>query len=107
MITPPEEGFGFWQWVAAGFVSVVSGLIGGAWISRGVLEKLKQTGENHEHRICVIERNCSDNCKVLAQISTSLAVLIALQNEMKADIKEVYERLNRRADDRRPEDWRS
>jgi hypothetical protein len=98
---PPEEGLGFWQWVAGGIVSVFSGLIGGAWISRGVLEKIKQTNDNHEHRICIIERNCADNCKVLAQISTNLAVVLALQSEMKADVKEVFDRLNRRADDRR------
>jgi len=102
----PEENWGFWQWVLGGLVSVGSGLIGGAWISRGVLEKIKQTGDNHEMRILAIEKNCGENCKVLAQIATNLAVMIALQAEMKDDIKEVFDRLNRRGDDRRNDEER-
>ena len=89
------EDWKFWQWVIGGLISVVSGLIGGAWISRGVLEGLRHSAVDHERRLAIIEQQMT----ALSSMATNLAVLTAMHSEMKDDIKEIFKRCNRRYHD--------
>ena len=76
-------------------LSAVSGLIGGAWVSRGVLEGLRQADTALALRVTHLEKQL----EALASMSISLAVLTTLQAEMKEDIKAIFGRLDRRESD--------
>lgn len=88
----PESDWKFWQVIGGFVLSAASGLIGGAWVSRGVLESLRQADTALALRVAHLEKQL----EVLAAMSTSLAVLTALQKEMKEDIKAIFGRLDRR-----------
>lgn len=88
----PENDWKFWQAVGGYVLSAASGLIGGAWISRGVLESLRHA----DTALAVRVTNLEKQLEVLAAMSTNIAVLAALQTEMQADIKAIFERLERR-----------
>lgn len=87
-----SEDLKFWQAVGGCVLSAASGLIGGAWVSRGVLESLRQADTALSIRVTNLEKQL----EVLAAMSTNIAVLTVLQTEMQADIKAIFERLERR-----------
>lgn len=87
----PESDWKFWQVVGGCVLSAAGGLIGGAWVSRGVLEGLKQADMALASRVEHLEKQL----EALTSMSTSIAVLAALQSEMKEDIKAIFERLER------------
>ena len=88
----PESDWKFWQVIVGCVLSAGGGLIGGGWVSRGVLESLRQADTALALRVTRLEGQLES----LASISISLAVLTALQKEMKEDIKAIFERLDRR-----------
>lgn len=91
----PESDWKFWQVIVGCVLSAGGGLIGGGWVSRGVLESLRQA----DAALGVRVTNLETQLRSLASMSTSLAVIAALQDEMKDDIKEIKGRLNRRESD--------
>lgn len=91
----PEGDWKFWQVVGSCVLSAVGGLIGGAWASRGVLDSLREADKDLSKRVEHLEKHLD----ALAKMSINLAVLAALQTEMKEDIKAIFDRLNRRAED--------
>ena len=91
----PESDWIFWQVIVGCVLSAGGGLIGGGWVSRGVLESLRQADTALALRVTRLEGQLES----LASISISLAVLTALQKEMKEDIKAIFGRLDRRAAD--------
>ena len=91
----PESDWKFWQVIGGCVLSAVSGLIGGAWVSRGVLENLRQADTSLALRVAHLEKQLD----ALASMSISLAVLTALHAEMEKDIKAIFGRLNRREED--------
>ena len=88
----PENDWKFWQVVGGYVLSAASGLIGGAWISRGVLDSLRHA----DTALAVRATNLEKQLEVLAAMPTNIAVLAALQAEIQADIKAIFERLERR-----------
>lgn len=90
-----ESDWKFWQVIGGCVLSVVSGLIGGAWVSRGVLENLRQADTALALRVTHLEKQLD----ALASMSISLAVLTTLQTEMKEDIKAIFGRMDRREAD--------
>ena len=88
---PPEAG-GWIQWA----VSLALGLIGGAWAARGMLATMQKDIAVHDTRIKALEIDR----EIIREMASQLAVVAALQGEMRDDVKEIFDRLNRRADDR-------
>jgi hypothetical protein len=91
----PESDWKFWQVIVGCVLSAGGGLIGGGWVSRGVLESLRQADRDLDGRVTRLEKQLD----ALASMSISLAVLTALQKEMKEDIKAIFGRLDRREAD--------
>lgn len=91
----PESDWKFWQVIVGCLLSAGGGLIGGGWVSRGVLESLRQADRDLDGRVTRLEKQLD----ALASMSISLAVLTALQKEMKEDIKAIFGRLDRRETD--------
>lgn len=97
------EGGGFWEWllgggfwaVLTGAVSVGVGGVGGAWAARGTLAAIEQKNALQDLRLDALERDR----ETLHDMASNIAVLTALQSEMKDDVQAISERLNRRADD--------
>lgn len=98
-----EGGGGFWEWllgggfwaVLTGAVSVVVGMVGGAWAARGTLAAIEQKNALQDLRLDALELDR----EVIRGMASNIAVLAALQGEMKDDVQAIFERLNRRADD--------
>jgi len=90
-----ESDWKFWQWLLTTALATVGGLIGGAWVSRGVLEELRQKDAALELRLAALEKTM----EAIHSLDRNLAVLAALSGEMKADVKEIFDRLNRRTSD--------
>lgn len=98
-----NEGGGFFTWLDAGgwwqilcgAGSMVSGSIVGAWVARGTLDGLKQKNIVQDLRLDSLERDR----EVIREMASNLAVLAAIQDEMKDDIKSIFGRLNYRSDD--------
>lgn len=91
----PESDWKFWQVVVGCVLSAGGGLIGGGWVSRGVLESLRQADKDLDRRATHLEKQLD----ALASMSISLAVLTALHAEMEKDIKAIFGRLNQREED--------
>ena len=98
-----EGGGGFWSWLLGGgfwaaltgAVSVGVGMVGGAWAARGTLAAIEQKNALQDLRLDALERDR----EALRDMASNIAVLTALQSEMKDDVQAIFERLNRRADD--------
>ncbi|MGD9948916.1 MAG: hypothetical protein AB7U29_10610 [Desulfobulbus sp.] len=86
----------FWQWLAGGAASFLIGLIGGTWAARGVLDELKLKNVVQDMRLEALERDR----EAIRDMATNMAVVAALQVEMKDDVKEIFARLNLRVDDK-------
>ena len=115
-----EDGGGFWAglfgggfWaVLTGAVSVVVGMVGGAWAARGTLDAIQQrvaTLERDRDRCQstlkedimgivqqAIDRQSIHNGEHLQAIRTELAVLVALHGETQKDVQALFDRLDRR-----------
>lgn len=76
-------------------LSSAGGLILGGWVSRGVLDNLREADKALALRVTHLEKQLD----ALSSMSISLAVLTTLQAEMKEDIKAIFGRLNRRKED--------
>lgn len=83
------SGFDWTKW-AATMASFVAGIVGGTWAARGELEKLKQKNIVQDMRLDAIEKDRES----IESMAKNLAVLAALQNEMRDDIKEIFQRCN-------------
>jgi len=98
-----NEGGGFWGWllgggfwaVLTGLVSVVVGMVGGAWAARGTLAAIEQKNALQDMRLDTLELDR----EVIRGMASNIAVLTALQSELKSDVQAIFERLNRRTDD--------
>lgn len=102
-----EGDTGFWQWLlSGGFWAVITGaasvagsMVVGAWVARGTLAKIEQKSALHDQRLSILENDRAS----LLKMASDVAVLAALQAEMRADIQAIFERCNRRFDDQHHE----
>lgn len=77
------------RWAMAGAVSFVVGLVGGSWAARGMLDEMRQKAAVHEVRLAALELDR----ETIREMASNIAVLAALQCEMKDDVKEIFDRL--------------
>lgn len=122
----PEQDWRFWQWLAGIAVAVIGGLLGGGWAARGLLEDLRKDAAEHKRRLddhqarldalkaeraewrAEMRQAMADvvqqaiggaelrHAEQLHAISKSLAVVTALHDETRADVREIFTRLNAR-----------
>lgn len=98
-----EGGGGFWEWllgggfwtVLTGTISATAGMVCGAWVARGTLAAIEQKNALQDLRLDSLELDR----EVIRGMASNVAVLAALQGELKADVQAIFERLNRRTDD--------
>ena len=120
------DDLGFWRWVATAAVGLLTGAVGWAWASRGVLEDLRAADRKAVDDVKAIKvamaacqatfigsmidkkqgEEALKHAEQMAEIRTNMAVMVAMQGEMKEDIKDIFARLNRRSDDRKCGDER-
>lgn len=109
-----SDDFEFWKWAGGAIIAAVSGLVGGVWSGRGILENLKReitttqtTVEVSVARIDALEarqdaqsaeiRHCVDEIRQgVAEIRQGVAVVSALHAETQTDVREIFARLNQR-----------
>ena len=123
-----SDDFEFWKWVGGALVAVASGLVGGGWAGRGILESLRlkitatqatvdasvaridATVDASVARIATLEarqeaqsaeiRHCVAEIREgVAEIRQGVAVVSALHEETQKDVREIFERLNVRSID--------
>jgi len=115
----PENDWRFWQWVGVGALSVLAWVSGRSWKARGLLEALRQADTAILVRVAALEttqvqcraglrdeirsavqqafdQQSLRHVEQMGEIKKDLAVLVALGAETKDDIKDIFDRLNRR-----------
>jgi len=82
----PDDDLGVWEWMIGIGLSVLSGLIGGVWVSRGTLASLEHTDADHEKRIVSLEqckKEQADFCdkrknELLAELKNEVCSVVRL-----------------------------
>jgi hypothetical protein len=82
----PDDDLGVWKWAVAVALSVLSGLIGGVWVSRGVLSALENIDADHEKRIHTLEQQKKDQAdfcdkrknELLAELTKEICSIVKI-----------------------------
>jgi len=85
-VIPPDDDLGVWKWMIGIGLSVLSGLIGGVWVSRGILANLEQTDIDHEKRLKLVEQKIKDQelfctyrkTEILTELSKEICQVVKL-----------------------------
>lgn len=109
-----SDDFEFWKWVGGAALALAGGLVGGGWAGRGILESLRlkiattqATVDASVARIDALEaRQESQSAEIrqgvaeiregVAEIRQGVAVVSALHAETQADVREIFDMLDRR-----------
>ena len=122
-MSDPTNDFGWWRWGLSIIGSMLGGAAVGGWVSRGMLESVKQQIATLKSDVSTLERDqskCQATLKSdikeivqhavkhaidehalrsaghLESIRTELAVIVALHGETQKDVQAMFERLDRR-----------
>lgn len=118
-MSDPTNDWNVWRWVLGGVGSMLSGAAFGGWVSRGMLEGIKQQLTTVKADVATLQRDQSrcqatlkDDIRQIVQqaidhqsmrnadhlqaIRTDLAVLVALHGETQKDVQALFDRLDRR-----------
>lgn len=87
----PEGDLKLWQVILGGLATLLCGVAGGAWSSRGVVEELRKKDLELDLRLQAAEATIA----AVHSMAVSLAVLASQSKEMKEEITAIRNGLNK------------